>query len=162
MEALCDRSEGGSARRAALGSLKASGGVSADALAAAPPPLASFLGEHGVAQRRAAAAARVAREEAAQLAVAGDGGPRQRRATTVMVDGFAIKRANLYDLEGGEPSVWATEAGRHGRKRAAGDEGPQQRGQIAGKDYSHSSYCQASCLFVFFFLSNCVTHYIIS
>lgn len=122
LDALCDRSEGGEARRAALlgGRLDADASKSAAEFVGSGQPLSTFIlhGEDFGASRRAAAKA-AAEDPLASIAhkfLARSG--RSRTTTTVMVDGFAVKRANMYSLEEGEPSVFEREAaaggGAHG------------------------------------------------
>ena len=135
LDALCDRSPEGDARRAALVSLQAAGGVKVEALSEAPPPLTSYLGPQGAEMRRQALeAARAALEESKSVV-----GARIRTTTTVQIDGFAVKRSNMYGLEEGEPSVWDKEAaGGKGRPAAV----PKRRVFVAGRDYGHSAWCQ--------------------
>jgi hypothetical protein len=75
LDALCDRTPGGEARRAALDALRcgraggdATAGSVAAALSAPPPPLAAALPPEEVAAARAAAAAAAARRAAAAAA----------------------------------------------------------------------------------------------
>jgi len=132
LDALCDRGAEGDARRAALAGMQAASAASrAAGLEVAPPPLASFLGPDGL-RLRAEAKARV---EAAREAPAWLAAKRARTTVTTVVDGFAVKRANMYDMVGGEPSIFASETA---AGRAAGPRG----GQLAGRDYRHSSCCQ--------------------
>jgi SWI/SNF-related matrix-associated actin-dependent regulator of chromatin subfamily A member 5 len=135
LEALLDRSAGGAARRAALEGHRAAAAVTHAAIAAAPPPLSAYVlqGQDlapaarklGLHERRAAEAAKLVLDA-----------PRERTRTCTVVDGFAVKRANLYTMQAGEPSVWGREAA--GAAPAARKKG----GQVAGRDYGHSDTCQ--------------------
>ena len=138
LDALCDRSAGGDARRARLTGLQTAAAMTDEVLAQAPPPLASYLGPQGPEMRRQALEAARAAQAAAEMAV----GARVRASTTVQVDGFTVKRSNLYDLEGGEPSVWQSEARGGEAARARTGAAPKRRSQVAGRDYMHSAWCQ--------------------
>ena len=138
LDALCDRSPGGEARRAALACMQQTGTVSAEALAEVPLPLTSYLGPEGAEMRRSALeAARQAQEDAKRTV-----GERVRTTVTVQIDGFAVKRSNLYGLEEGEPSVWDVEAAGKGGKSGRPAALPKRKVLVAGRDYGHSAYCQ--------------------
>ena len=64
-------------------------------------------------------------------------GKRERKTTTMVVDGHTILKANNYSLEDGEPSVHVRES----RKKPQAEK--KQRAQVAGRDYGHSYTCQA-------------------
>jgi hypothetical protein len=58
----------------------------------------------------ASASAEPAASSASSAAATGSAlGKRKIKATTVMVDGHAVKRQNMYDMEEGEGSVWDRE-----------------------------------------------------
>jgi SWI/SNF-related matrix-associated actin-dependent regulator of chromatin subfamily A member 5 len=138
LDALCDRSEAGEARRAALACLQQTGTVSAEALTEAPLPLTSYLGPEGAEMRRSALeAARRVQEEAKRSV-----GERVRTTVTVQIDGFAVKRSNMYGLEEGEPSVWDVEAAAKGGGSGRPAALPKRKVLVAGRDYGHSAYCQ--------------------
>jgi hypothetical protein len=143
LDALCDRTPGGDARRAALACLRETEDVTHAQMAAMAAPLSTYLlgGEDLEAQARVGKADAEARAAARQHVV---DAPRQRGGTTVLVDGFAIKKSNMYDLAGGEPSVWASEASARGRKKGAAHApaAAKSRRQQAGRDYTHSDFCQ--------------------
>jgi hypothetical protein len=141
LDALCDRSAGGDARRAALAGLRTAGGVTHADIVSAPPPLSTFLLE-GQDLAPLAASGKAKRVAAAAAAAAAEGplGARRRAATTVVVDGFAVKTGNMYDLTEGEPSIWVREATARGGARG-GAAAPPRR-QVAGRDYAHSDVCQ--------------------
>ena len=63
-------------------------------------------------------------------------GKRERKKTTIEIDGHTVLKANNYSLEEGEQSVYAREVKqkKQAEKRA--------RAQVAGRDYGHSSTCQ--------------------
>jgi hypothetical protein len=87
---------------------------------------------------KAAAKAAAADAEAA----AADVGTMKRRrvATTVMVDGFAVKTVNNYGMEGGEPSIWDREAS----KRTGGaDADAEIPARLLRQAFRHSGCCQA-------------------
>ena len=73
-------------------------------------------GPSGPPASTAASSAQAQEQEQAQAPPTSDGGSglivsgkRKVRATTVMVDGHAVKRQNMYDMEEGEGSVWDRE-----------------------------------------------------
>jgi hypothetical protein len=142
LDALCDRTPGGDARRANLGALRDAEAVTHEQIAGAPPPLSTYLleGRDYEEQARAARAAAAAAADEPQLMRA----PRARCATTTLVQGFAVKTANFYDIADGEPSVWAREATARGGAPGSGAPlpAPKSRRQTAGRDYAHSEYCQ--------------------
>jgi SWI/SNF-related matrix-associated actin-dependent regulator of chromatin subfamily A member 5 len=111
LEALCDRSEGGDARRSQIQALRASAAVTAQHLAAAPPPLASLLGEEETAEARRAAASAASAALAAQMGL--ERAARRRK-----------------------PAVAAAAPPSAAVARGSGR-------QIAGRDYSHSAWCQS-------------------
>ena len=134
LDALCDRSEGGEARRAALGSQRQRRSAADFAAVAEAAPLSTFIlkGED-LAQKRAAAKAAAKAAMAAPLV-----GKRSRSGTTMEIDGHTVLKLNNYSLEAGEPSVFAREAA----AAAAGDKPARRKVQVAGKDYAHSDWCQ--------------------
>ena len=142
LDALCDRTDAGDARRAALGArMDAAAAKSAADFEGSSAPLSTFMlqGEDFSALRAAGrttgedSIARIAAEFASR-------GPRQRQSTTVTIDGFTVKRANLYTMEHGEPSVFAREAAP--LDEGAGAEPSTRRMERAGRDYPHADLCQ--------------------
>jgi hypothetical protein len=73
------------------------------------------------------------------------GQKRERKSRTIEVDGFTVLKENNYDMEQGEPSVYASEA--KPSALVAGRNAPsskRDRGrQRAGVDFAHSSVCQS-------------------
>ncbi len=143
LDALCDRTEGGDARRAALGErMNAAAAKSAANFEGDSAPLSTFMlqGEDFSAMRAAGrttgddSIARIAAEFAAR-------GPRQRQCTTVTIDGFTVKRANLYTMEHGEPSVFAREAAPLDEGGEGAEHG-KRRMERAGREYPHADLCQ--------------------
>lgn len=67
-------------------------------------------------------------------------GKRSRSKTTIEIDGHTVLKANNYNMEDGEPSVYGREAR---GKAKTGPEAKKPRSQIAGRDYGHSSVCQS-------------------
>ena len=61
---------------------------------------------------------------------------RERKKTTVEVDGHTVLKANNYSLEEGEQSVFAREV------KQKKTEQKKARAQVAGRDYGHSYTCQ--------------------
>jgi SWI/SNF-related matrix-associated actin-dependent regulator of chromatin subfamily A member 5 len=140
LDALLDRSAGGAKRRAALSAHAATAAVTHADVTAAPPPLSVYCVQGEDMRSRAAHLTGAAAEAAARIAAMLHA-PRARVATTVQVDGYAVRRENMYDMETGEPSVWEREAARPGG--AAGAPPPQARAsQVAGRDYEHADECQ--------------------
>jgi hypothetical protein len=141
LDALCDRTPGGDARRAALAGLRDADSVTHAQVTGAPPPLSTYLleGRNYEEEARAAKAAAAAAAYEPQLM----GAPRARCATTTMVQGFAVKTANFYDLATGEPSVWQREAtARGGAPGGPPPPPPKSSRQVAGRDYANSDFCQ--------------------
>ena len=88
-------------------------------------------------RRRALAAAR------AKEGMVVVNGPRARTTTTVTVGRDAVKRTNMYDLDKGEPSVWAQEAlvGRAGPPKE-----PKRRGKAIMHRYRVWGLCVCLCV----------------
>jgi SWI/SNF-related matrix-associated actin-dependent regulator of chromatin subfamily A member 5 len=86
LDALCDRTEAGVARRAALDGLRAAAGVTHAQMEDAPPPLSTYLLQGEDLEERARATAK-----AADVAETFDA-PRRRVATTVMQSARAEAR----------------------------------------------------------------------
>jgi hypothetical protein len=146
LDALCDRTDGGDARRAALGGarLESDAARSVADFQGSGAPLSSFIlnGEDFTAARRAAATA--SGDDLAGIAAEFlERSARARTSTVTMVDGFAVKRANMYSLEAGEPSVFATEtAALEGGEQQDAAPGEGRRMEKAGRDYPHADVCQ--------------------
>jgi len=64
-------------------------------------------------------------------------GKRDRKKTTMEIDGHTVLKANNYTLDEGEPSVLHREA------PAALKQDKRARAQVAGRDYGHSYVCQS-------------------
>jgi SWI/SNF-related matrix-associated actin-dependent regulator of chromatin subfamily A member 5 len=136
LDALCDRTPAGAERRAAMEGLKAAEGVTHADMEGAPPALSTYtlngqnLEEQALAGR---AEAEKGRKQSEVLE-----GKRQRVATTVMVDGFAIKTGNTYAMGDGEPSIWEREATRKG----GADEADEISPKLLRAAFAHSGGCQ--------------------
>jgi len=147
LDALCDRSAGGDARRAALGEqrLDASAAKSVADFRGDGQPLSTFVlcGEDFTQQR--AKAQQGGQDELAGIAAEFlERSQRERKSTTTMVDGFAVKRANMYSMEAGEPSVFQSETAAveaPDAQQQQADDGKRHM-ERAGRDYPHADVCQ--------------------
>ena len=95
------------------------------------------LGEGGEADERRRKKAESLRDIAAEFNAQILTGKRERKKTTMEIDGHTVLKANNYSLEEGESSVFAREV------KQKKQEGKKQRAQVAGRDYGHSYTCQA-------------------
>jgi hypothetical protein len=143
LDALCDRTPGGDARRAALGArLDAAAARSAADFEGSGAPLSTFMlhGEDFSGAR--AAAARAGADDMARIAAEfAERSARSRTSTTVVIDGFAVKRANMYSLAQGEPSVFEREADEAARGGKSAGADTQRRLERPGRDYPHIDLC---------------------
>ena len=138
LDALCDRTPAGAERRAAMEGLKAAEGVTHADMEGAPPALSTYT-LNGQNLEEQALAGRAEAEKGRQQSEVLEG-KRQRVATTVMVDGFAIKTGNTYGLGDGEPSIWEREATRKGGADA--DEPDEIPAKLLRAAFAHSGGCQ--------------------
>jgi SWI/SNF-related matrix-associated actin-dependent regulator of chromatin subfamily A member 5 len=155
LEILMDRTPEGNARRRELASLQSEvqhtvADFAADGGAAAASPISTYVmpssvkASGGGDDDDAANAAggkrnknQTMKEIAAEVNAQILTGKRERKTTTMVVDGHTILKANNYSLEDGEPSVHVRES----RKKPQAEK--KQRAQVAGRDYGHSYTCQA-------------------
>jgi len=148
LDALCDRSPEGDARRAAVLShrLSQAAAKSAADFEGSAAPISTFMlnGEDFSAARQKAM--KSSSDDIAGIAAEFlERSQRARATTTTMVDGFAVKRANMYTMESGEPSVFGREAGPALDGTAPGgpaDAPEPRRLERAGRDYPHADLCQ--------------------
>ena len=140
LDILMDRTPAGNERRSALASLQsevqhtvadfADGKASAAPISTyVMPAQIAGAGEKG---KKPVSVKDIAAEFSAQIL----SGKRERRKTTVQIDGHTVLKANNYSLEEGESSVFARETK---RKK---NETKKPRAQVAGRDYGHSYTCQ--------------------
>jgi SWI/SNF-related matrix-associated actin-dependent regulator of chromatin subfamily A member 5 len=142
LDALCDRSEGGDARRAALAELNTHAKHSAASFDGeiAPPSTLDFMGTDYAAERR-----KSGQEKEAELAAETTDlkrSSRRRTKTTSTIDGYVVKNANRYSLNQGEPSVFDRESNASEREIAAA-EIPRSELQRSGHHFESQSCCQA-------------------
>ena len=140
LDILMDRTPAGNERRSALASLQsevqhtvadfADGKASAAPISTYVMP-AQIAGD-GDKGKKPVSVKDIAAEFSAQIL----SGKRERRKTTVQIDGHTVLKANNYSLEEGESSVFARETK---RKK---NETKKPRAQVAGRDYGHSYTCQ--------------------
>ena len=151
LDVLMDRGPEGARRRSELASLQsevqhtvadfAEGKASAAPISTYLMPeqmrTGDALGEGGEADERRRKKAESLRDIAAEFNAQILTGKRERKKTTMEIDGHTVLKANNYSLEEGESSVFAREV------KQKKQEGKKQRAQVAGRDYGHSYTCQA-------------------
>ena len=146
LDALCDRTPEGDARRATVLSnrLSLAAGKSASEFEGTGAPISTFIlnGEDFSAARQKAM--RPGGDDISGIAAEFlERSNRSRTTTTTVVDGFVVKRANMYTMEAGEPSVFGREAALvpEAQEAVAGAAEPR-RMERAGRDYPHADLCQ--------------------
>ena len=141
LEILMDRTPAGNERRSALASLQSEVQHTvadfADGKASAAPistyVMPAQIAGGGDKGKKPVSVKDIAAEFSEQIL----SGKRERKKTTMQIDGHTVLKANNYSLEEGESSVFARETK---RKK---NETKKPRAQVAGRDYGHSYTCQA-------------------
>jgi SWI/SNF-related matrix-associated actin-dependent regulator of chromatin subfamily A member 5 len=141
LEILMDRTPNGNERRNKLASLQSEVQHTvadfADGKASAAP-ISTYVMPAQIAQSDAKNKKPVSvKDIAAEFSSTILSGKRERKKTTMQIDGHTVLKANNYSLEEGESSVYARETT---RKK---NETKKPRAQVAGRDYGHSYTCQA-------------------
>ena len=151
LDVLMDRGPEGARRRSELASLQSEVQHTVADFAegkASAAPISTYLmpeqmrtgdasGEGGETDERRRKKAESLRDIAAEFNAQILTGKRERKKTTMEIDGHTVLKANNYSLEEGESSVFAREV------KQKKQEGKKQRAQVAGRDYGHSYTCQA-------------------
>ena len=141
LEILMDRTPNGNDRRAAMASLQsetrhtvadfAHGKASAAPISTYVMPAQIAGGDVEIGKKQISVKD-IAAEFSSQIL-----GKRERKTTTMIIDGHTVLKANNYSLEDGESSVFARET------KAKKTEAKKTRAQVAGRDYGHSYTCQS-------------------